>query len=95
MALALNDVHGLSTTYFMTFGDLRVDPFFDAILVVGGFMTHFFSWRVTPMLHGGALTLGMDMVMLWRHISRIYGHYLSIFLEHFVKSVPFMRVLFM
>jgi hypothetical protein len=30
------------------------------------------------MLHGGALTLDMDMVMLWRHISMIYEHYLSI-----------------
>jgi hypothetical protein len=45
------------------------------------------------MLHGGALTLGMDMVKLWRHISRIYGHYLSIFGAHFVEVVPFMRVL--
>jgi hypothetical protein len=41
-------------------------------------MTYFFAWRVTPMLHEGALTLGMDMLMIWRHISRIYGHYLSI-----------------
>jgi hypothetical protein len=30
------------------------------------------------MLHGGALTLGMDMVKHWRHISMIYGYYLSI-----------------
>jgi hypothetical protein len=41
------------------------------------------------MLHGGALTVGMDMAKLWRHISRIYGHYLSIFGAHFVEVVLF------
>jgi hypothetical protein len=41
------------------------------------------------MLHGGALTLGMDMVKLWRHNSRIYGHYLSIFGAYFIEAVPF------
>ena len=52
-------------------------------------MAHFLTWRVTPMLHGGALTLGIDTVNIWRHISRIYGHYLSIFGEHFVESILF------
>jgi hypothetical protein len=56
-------------------------------------MTHLLTWKVTPMLHGGALAIDMDMVKLWRHISRIYGHYLSIILAHFVESAPFMRVL--
>jgi hypothetical protein len=41
------------------------------------------------MLHGGALTLAMVMVKLWRHNSRIYGHYLSIFGAYFIKAVPF------
>jgi hypothetical protein len=45
------------------------------------------------MVHGDTLTLGMHMVKLWRRISRIYGHYLSIFGAHFVEAVPFMRVL--
>jgi hypothetical protein len=39
------------------------------------------------MLHRGALTLGMDMVKHWRHISRIYGHYLIIVGAHFVEFV--------
>jgi hypothetical protein len=43
------------------------------------------------MLHGGALTLGMDMVKFWRHISRIYGHYLCIFGAYFIKSVHFYK----
>jgi hypothetical protein len=58
--------------------NLKVNPFFDVILDVGDLMTHFLTWRVTPMLHGGVLALYMNMVMLWRHISRIYGHYLNI-----------------
>jgi hypothetical protein len=52
-------------------------------------VTHFFTWRVTPILHGGALTLGMDIVKIWRHISRIYGRYLIIFEAHFVEVIPF------
>jgi hypothetical protein len=41
------------------------------------------------MLHGGGLTLGMDMVKRWRHISRIYGYYLSIYGAYFIEFVPF------
>jgi len=41
------------------------------------------------MLHGGVLTLDMDMVKLWRQISRIYEHYLSIFGAYFIEVVPF------
>ena len=52
-------------------------------------MTHFFTWRVTPMLHGGALTVGMEMVKRWRHISRICGYYLSIYGAYFIEFVPF------
>jgi len=51
-------------------------------------MINVLTWRVTPILHGVALTLGMDMVKFWRHISRIYGHYLSIFGAYFIISVP-------
>jgi hypothetical protein len=65
----------------------------DISVVIGGFMAHCLTWRVTPMLHGGSLTLGMDMVNIHRHISSIYGHYLSIFGEYCVEVVPFMRVL--
>ena len=83
-----------SSSSFITFGDVfyiiwGLTHSFDVILVVGGFMTHFLTWRVTPILHGGSLTLGMDMVMLWRDISRIYGHYLSLHWAHFVEAVPF------
>jgi hypothetical protein len=45
------------------------------------------------MLHGGALTLGMDMLKFLKHISRIYGHYMSIFGAHFVEVVLFMTIL--
>jgi hypothetical protein len=43
------------------------------------------------MLHGGALTLDMDMVMPWRHISRVYEYYLR-GLPHFEALLtPSMR----
>ena len=58
------------------------------ILVVGGFMTHVFTWRVIPMLHGCVLNLGMDMFMHWRHISSIYGNYLRFVWAHFVVAIP-------
>jgi hypothetical protein len=35
-------------------------------------MAHFFTWSVTPMLRGGALTFGMDMVKLWRHFKNLW-----------------------
>jgi hypothetical protein len=72
---------------------IKINPIrsLTSIFFIEGFMAHFLT--VTPMLHGGALTLGMDMVKIWRHISKIYGHYMRVFGEHFVKYAPFMGVL--
>jgi hypothetical protein len=61
-------------------------------------MTHFLTWRVTPTLHGDALTLDMDMVMPLRHISRVYEHYLrcrppfEAFLTPSMRSFHIMRL---
>jgi hypothetical protein len=52
-------------------------------------MAHFLTWRVTLLLHGGALTLDMYMVKHWRHISRSYGYYLSIYGAYFIEFVHF------
>jgi hypothetical protein len=55
-------------------------------------MTHFSTWRVTSTLHGGALTLDLDMVMPWRHISRVYEHYLRVRPPLEVFLTPSMRL---
>jgi hypothetical protein len=40
------------------------------------------------MLHGGALTLDMDMVMLWRHFKDLWTLF-EHFLAQFLEAIPF------